>query len=84
MEKQSGKLIETIIRTGTICIGLAFLWHTSNIWRFGQHTIQEPIRPVLIVEIVLVAFLVVLATMNLVKGFKENRHLLNPKEKQLH
>ena len=84
MEKQSVKLMKMIIRAGTIGIGLAFLWHMSNIWRSGQHTIQEPIRPVLIAEIVLVAFLVVIATMNLVKGFKENRHLLNPKEKQLH
>ena len=76
--------MQTIIRAGTIGLGLAFLWHMSNIWRFGQHTIQEPGRPVLIVEIVLVAFLVFLAIMNLVKCFKESRHFLNTKEKQLY
>ena len=23
-------------------LSLAFLWHFSNIWRYGQHLIQEP------------------------------------------
>jgi len=33
-------------------MSLAFLWHFSNIWRYGSHTIQEPSRTVLIMEIV--------------------------------
>jgi hypothetical protein len=35
-----------------LLIGLsgALLWHFSNIWRYGQHIIQEPNKVILIVE----------------------------------
>lgn len=41
-----------VIASGVIMdMSLAFLWHFSNIWRYGSHTIQEPSVPVLIMEI---------------------------------
>jgi hypothetical protein len=43
--------IKDAIRDAMI-IGLsgALLWHFSNIWRYGQHIIQEPNEVILIVE----------------------------------
>ena len=43
--------IKDVIRDALI-IGLsgALLWHFSNIWRYGQHIIQEPNKVILIVE----------------------------------
>lgn len=33
-----------------IALSVALLWHFSNIWRYGQHLIQEPNIIILIVE----------------------------------
>jgi len=38
-----------------ISLSASLLWHFSNIWRFGEHLIQEPNRIILIGE---TAFLV--------------------------
>jgi len=37
---------------GGVIIGLsaALLWHFSNIWRYGQHLIQEPNTAILTLE----------------------------------
>ena len=37
---------------GGVIIGLsaALLWHFSNIWRYGQHLIQEPNAAILTLE----------------------------------
>ncbi len=36
----------------TVIIGMsaALLWHFSNIWRYGQHLIQEPNTAILTLE----------------------------------
>ena len=36
----------------TIALSAALLWHFSNIWRYGQHLIQEPNTLVLTLETV--------------------------------
>jgi len=36
----------------TIGLSAALLWHFSNIWRYGQHLIQEPNTLVLTLETV--------------------------------
>ena len=43
--------LKDVIVSGVI-IGLsgALLWHLSNIWRYGQHLIQEPNIVILILE----------------------------------
>lgn len=45
---------------------VAFLWHFSNILRFGQHTIQEPSTPILAAEIGLICMAALLFTLNLI------------------
>jgi len=39
---------------GAVIIGMstALLWHFSNIWRYGQHLIQEPSVAILSLETV--------------------------------
>lgn len=59
-----------IVKSGAIGMGLALLWHFSNIARFGTHLIQEPNQLTLICEVVLILFLVILSTISLVKDFK--------------
>jgi hypothetical protein len=45
--------IKDVIADGAI-IGMsaALLWHFSNIWRYGQHLIQEPNKVILTLEMV--------------------------------
>ena len=45
--------IKGVIRDALV-MGLsgAFLWHFSNIWRYGPHLIQEPNKIILTIETV--------------------------------
>jgi len=40
-----------------VALSTAFLWHLSNIIRYGSHWIQEPNLVVLVVEIILIGLL---------------------------
>jgi len=36
------KVKDLVLDAVVIGLSAAFLWHFSNIWRYGQHLIQEP------------------------------------------
>ena len=46
------KVKEVLADGATIALSAALLWHFSNIWRYGQHVIQEPNTLVLTLETV--------------------------------
>ena len=48
-----------------IGMSLAFLWHFSNIWRLGVHTVGEQSLPALIFETALILAILVFG----IKGF---------------
>jgi len=64
------KLRYVIVRAGTIACGLALLWHFSNIARYGEHLIQEPIPVILILEIIGLIILLVFACLNLARDIR--------------
>lgn len=60
------KILGVITNAGAASMGLAFLWHLSNIIRFGSHYIVEPNTLTLVGEIMLILVLVVLAIIGLI------------------
>lgn len=67
--------IKIISSAGSIGMGVAFLWHFSNILRYGQHVIQEPSYPMLIGEILFIVILIILATIKIINEIGEDiRH----------
>lgn len=36
------RIKDVLVDAATIGLSAALLWHFSNIWRYGQHLIQEP------------------------------------------
>ena len=63
---------------GAVIIGMstALLWHFSNIWRYGQHLIQEPNVVILSLETVGLLLILAYGIMKLINdlGKKEDRH----------
>jgi len=49
-----------------IGLGSALLWHLTNIWRFGQHLIQEPNTIILVVETISCAVFVAFGLIKIV------------------
>lgn len=67
------KLPDMIVRAGLIGIGIALLWVFSCILRYGSHIVQEPSRPILIIEIIFVTIIVVMASVNLIRDMMNER-----------
>ena len=61
--------------TGTLIIGMsvALLWHLSNIWRYGQHLIQEPNSVILSMETAGVLLIFAFGVSKYVSDLKRNR-----------
>ena len=61
--------------TGTLIIGMsvAFLWHLSNIWRYGQHLIQEPNIVILSMETAGVLLIFAFGVSKYISDLKRNR-----------
>jgi len=53
-----------------IAVSLALLWHFSNIWRYGQHIIQEPSLPILLAETVGIIMILVFGIFNFVNALR--------------
>lgn len=64
------KFLNIITRAGAVGMGLALLWHFSNIWQYGSHYIQEPQFLVLVFETALIAVLIILSAIKLVSEIK--------------
>lgn len=50
--KSSDNIKVVLLSAMTISLSLAFLWHLSNILRFGSQLIYEPNKLVLLLEII--------------------------------
>jgi len=48
----------------------ALLWHFSNIWRYGQHLIQEPNVIILSLETVVLLLILAFGVFRLVVDFR--------------
>lgn len=53
-----------------IGLSLAFLWHFSHIWIYGEHLIQEPNLALLIFETIFLGLIFLYGVFLLIKGFK--------------
>ena len=53
-----------------IGMSVALLWHFSNIWRYGQHLIQEPNIIILSLETVVVLLILAFGVSRLVVDFR--------------
>ena len=65
--------ISVLTHISAIAMGTAFLWHFSNIWRFGRHYIAEPSLAILITECCLVLVMLSLALLSFVQDMREWR-----------
>jgi len=54
-------------------LSLSFLWHFSNIIRFGTYLIHEPSKPVLYSEIAVMCSIFVVGVICFVLGVRERR-----------
>ena len=61
---------ELIVDTLVISLSSALLWHFSNIWRYGQHLIQEPNIVILSIETVMLLLILVFGTSKLINDLK--------------
>jgi len=64
------KLWQILIRTSTIACVLALLWHFSNTVRYGTYLVAEPSPLILWGEVALLAFILVVATANLIRDLR--------------
>ena len=68
-----------------IGLGSALLWHLTNIWRFGQHLIQEPNTIILVVETigcaVFVAFGLIKIIIDSKRTLKDDKNTRNIRSK---
>lgn len=63
--------VKDVIANGTfIGMSAALLWHFSNIWRYGQHLIQEPNIIILSLETAGLLVILVFGVSKFVSGFK--------------
>jgi len=53
-----------------IGMSVALLWHFSNIWRYGQHLIQEPNIIILSLETVVLLLIFAFGVYKLVGDFR--------------
>lgn len=56
--------------TSSIAMACAFLWHFSNILRFGDHLIKEPNIFILLSEIILITGILIIGLITLIKCLK--------------
>jgi len=71
-----------IIDALVIGLSAALLWHFSNIWRYGQHLIQEPNTIVLTLETAGLLLVLGFGVIKLVGDLKEERSGVKPQPKQ--
>jgi len=71
-----------IIDALVIGLSVALLWHFSNIWRYGQHLIQEPNTIVLTLETAGLLLILSFGVIKLVGDLKEERSEVKPQPKQ--
>jgi len=71
-----------IIDTLVIGLSAALLWHFSNIWRYGQHLIQEPNTIVLTLETAGLLLILGFGVIKLVGDLKEEISKVKPQPKQ--
>ena len=67
--------IRILLYAATSGMAICFLWHFSNILRFGQHFIQEPSLIKLIAEITLIVLVLITAIALLIIDFKRLRKM---------
>jgi len=71
-----------IIDALVIGLSAALLWHFSNIWRYGQHLIQEPNTIVLTLETAGLFLILGFGVIKLIGDLKEERSEVKPQPKQ--
>lgn len=62
-----------LLKSAGLGMALAFLWHFSNIWRYGSLLVQEPNRAILFAEIGLMVLLAILFFVGLVIELRKVR-----------
>ncbi len=71
-----------IIDALVIGLSAAALWHFSNIWRYGQHLIQEPNTLVLTLETAGLLLILGFGVIKLAGDLKEERSKVKPQPKR--
>jgi len=64
---------DLVFDTAMVGVSAALLWHLSNIWRYGQHLIQEPNIVILSLET---------AGLLLILAFRVTRLVITPRRKK--
>jgi len=62
--------MEVISNTLVVGMSAALLWHFSNIWRYGQHLIQEPNIIILSLETAVLLLILAFGVFRLVVDFR--------------
>jgi len=62
--------MEVISNTLVVGMSAALLWHFSNIWRYGQHLIQEPNIIILSLETAMLLLIFAFGVYKLVGDFR--------------
>jgi len=62
--------IRIIAYAALISLALAFLWHLSNIWQYGEHLIDEPNQTILMSETALILGIFIFGIYCLRKDYK--------------
>jgi len=64
---------DLVFDAAMVGVSAALLWHLSNIWRYGQHLIQEPNIVILSLETAGLLLILAFGVTRLVKHFKGKR-----------
>ena len=64
---------DLVFDTAMVGVSAALLWHLSNIWRYGQHLIQEPNIVILSLETAGLLLILTFGVTRLVNHFKGKR-----------
>jgi len=62
--------MEVISNTLVVGMSAALLWHFPNIWRYGQHLIQEPNIIILSLETAVLLLILAFGVFRLVVDFR--------------
>lgn len=65
---------EQIANGALVGMSCAFLWHFSNIWRYGQHLVGEPNIAIRTLETAGIISILALGLSRLIESFKGNRY----------